>query len=779
MASALGARLKHAWNAFKRDPTDLQKSNFMDTGQSFMYRPDRLRLTRGPDKTIIASVYNRIAMDAASAKIQHVQLDGEGRFVKTVKSSLNLCLSTEANIDQTGRALIQDAVLTMLDTGCVALVPTETDENPLHIDGPIFEVISMRTATVQEWMPKYVKVDIYNEVTGQHAQYTLPKSMVAIVENPFYPVMNEPNSTMQRLIRKLTLMDAVDEQTGSGKLNMIIQLPYIIRTEAQQQQAKRRREAIEQQLMESKYGIAYTDGTEKVIQINKPLENTLLSTIEFLTSMLYSQLGITTGILDGTADESTMLNYNNRVLEPILSAVVGEMKRKFLTKNARTRGHSIEFYIDPFKLLPISNVADIANSLTRNEIMTSNEFRQILGMKPSLDPGADILRNKNMPIQDQPGGQFQNEGMMGSGDPLEDNAVAINDQLDELQDLLNHSALAHYLPTPSTYASKYYDPEKAHEYYMKNRELKGQSTAGLNEEGRKVADYVKKSIYEERDKSLADNSLAYKTQYEKLRADRAQASEKYREQVRAKLEAARGTQSARLQSIATASENRMDTLQDKKEKTLEAQQKETQSSIDQLREKLENMTPEDRERHAAEYQEKIDELRQKNDQDIERALGRYEDKVEDQQEDTETDREKAEEKYEDAAESAEKVKKNTQALINDNYYKSVSDLVSSTKANRDKIKEDALNKWLSELEKIQNTAQYQKGYGKTTGAGRGSGSGSRSGKAKAGKEEKSSGGGSSRANNRTAIKYNASRGSNARLDRIRSTNRTARSNFRG
>lgn len=388
----LGTRLQKAWNAFRnnRDPM----AQYQDIGAGYYYRPDRPRLSRGNERSIVTSIYNRIAMDCAAVDIKHVRLDENGRFLSEVDSDLNGCLSLEANIDQTGRALIQDIVMSMLDEGCVAIVPTDTDVDPKTTDS--YRILTMRTGKILEWYPTDVKVRVYNERTGQKEDIILPKSTVGIVENPLYAVVNEPNSTMQRLIRKLCLLDAVDEQTGSGKLDLIIQLPYIIKTDARRQQAETRRKDIEMQLSGSKYGIAYTDGTERITQLNRPVENNLLKQVEYLTNMAYSQLGITQTILDGTADEKTMLNYNNRTIEPILSAIIDEMKRKFLTKTARTQGQSIEFFRDPFRLVPVNDIAEIADKFTRNEILTSNEIRQIIGMKPSDDPKADQLVNSNI-----------------------------------------------------------------------------------------------------------------------------------------------------------------------------------------------------------------------------------------------------------------------------------------------------------------------------------------------------------------------------------------------
>ena len=392
MENTISSRLKHAWNAFinNRDPT----ASFRDIGGGYSYRPDRPRLTRGNERSIVTSVYNRIALDVAAIDIQHCKLDENGRLLEEMDSKLNQCLTLEANLDQTSRAFIQDAVMSMLDEGCVAIVPVETTLDPKVTQS--YDILSMRTAKILEWFPKHVRVRLYNERTGQKEDIKLPKSMVAIVENPLFAVINEPNSTMQRLIRKLSLLDVTDEQTASGKLDLIIQLPYIIKTDARRQQAEQRRKDIEMQLAGSKYGIAYTDGTEKITQLNRSLENNLMKQVEYLTNLLFSQLGITQSILDGTADEKTMLNYYTRTIEPIVSAIVDEMKRKFLSKTARSQKQSIMFFRDPFKLVPVNDIAEIADKFTRNEIMSSNEFRQIVGLRPSSDPKADKLINSNL-----------------------------------------------------------------------------------------------------------------------------------------------------------------------------------------------------------------------------------------------------------------------------------------------------------------------------------------------------------------------------------------------
>lgn len=400
MEDSIGSRLKHAWNAFfNRDPTDYYKG--VTVGGSYVYRSNRPRLTKGKERSIITSLLNRIAMDAADIEIKHVRLDEEGRYKEDMKSGLNDCLSLEANIDQSGSAFKHDMFLSTLDEGVIAVVPVETDIDPTKTNG--YDILNMRIGKIIDWYPQHVKINLYNERTGQKEDLIFAKRSVAIIENPFYAVINEPNSTLQRLIRKLNLLDAVDEQSSSGKLDLIIQLPYVIKSETRRQQADQRRQEIENQLSGSKYGIAYTDGTERITQLNRPVENNLMKQVEYLTALLFSQLGMTQGILDGTADEQTMINYERRIVGALVSAAVYEMKRKFLTKTARSQRQSIEFYRDPFKLIPVETLATVADTMTRNEIMSKNEVRQKMGLKPSKDPKADKLVNSNIsqPAEEQ------------------------------------------------------------------------------------------------------------------------------------------------------------------------------------------------------------------------------------------------------------------------------------------------------------------------------------------------------------------------------------------
>lgn len=410
---ALVEDIKRGWNAFRnKNPTEYQ----FDYGNSYYYRPDRVHFSRGNEKSIVTAIYNRIALDVSSIAIRHVRLDENDRFLEYLDTGLDYCLNVEANIDQTGRAFIQDIVMSMLDEGCVAVVPVDTTYDPTKSGS--YDIKTMRTGKIVEWRPRHVKVKVYNDWTGKKEDILLPKTSVAIIENPFYAVINEPNSTMKRLVEKLNLLDAIDKQSGSGKLDLIVQLPYVIKTQAREEQAEKRRKSIEDQLSGSKYGIAYTDGTERITQLNRPVENNLLKQIEYLTSMLYSQLSFHQSILDGTADEKTMLNYTNRLIEPFVEAIVNGLHRTFLTKTARSQRQAIMYFRDPFKLVPVTELAKIADTFTRNEIMTSNEFRQVVGRTPSDDPKADQLVNSN--ISQPNGGQTPETPPPNDDGPLAD-----------------------------------------------------------------------------------------------------------------------------------------------------------------------------------------------------------------------------------------------------------------------------------------------------------------------------------------------------------------------
>ena len=538
MELTIGSRFKKAWNIFtNRDPT----YTYRDEGISYSYRPDRPRLTRGNERSIVTSIFNRISLDVASIDFKHCRMDKNGRYISTMDSTLNDCLTVSANIDQTGRAFIQDAVMSMLDEGCVALVPIDTDDNPYETNS--YYILSIRTAKILEWKPTKVKIRVYNDRTGNKEEVWVSKSNVAIIENPLYSVINEPNATMQRLIKKLSLLDVTDEQTASGKLDLIIQLPYVIKTEARRQQAENRRKDIESQLAGSKYGIAYTDGTEHITQLNRSVENNLMAQIEYLTNMVFSQLGITQSILDGTADEQTMLNYYNRTIQPIVDAITEEMERKFLTKTARTQLQTIAAFRDPFKLVPINNIAEIADKFTRNEILTSNEIRQIIGMRPSMDPKADQLVNSNISQPDGQTGGDPNQQIIEYVEGLQ-NLDEVDSQLDDMEAQLgnmdendneNEDEIKHY-------ASPYYDPEKAHEYYMRNRKLIGRkSTAQLNDDGKAAAKYVKEQLTSERKRKVQADKEDKDAKAENFRNIKKLNVEAYKQSMQVKIDILRNS----------------------------------------------------------------------------------------------------------------------------------------------------------------------------------------------------------------------------------------------
>ena len=393
MLKNLGGRLMHAWNAFSNREAVYGYPQY-DFGMGYSVRPDRVRLTLGSERTIVSSIYNQIAIDVSAISVVHARMDQNGRFLESVSSGLNECLSISANVDQSGRNFLQEAVMSLFDEGAIAIVPVDTTINPQVSGG--YDIRSLRTGKILDWFPDHIRVEVYNEKLGRKEEVTLPKSMVAIIENPLYLVMNEPNSTLKRLVNKINLLDSIDTQSGSGRLDLFIQLPYTIKSDARRAQAIQRTKDIELQLAGSKYGIAYVDGSEKITQLNRPAENNLLKQVEYLTGMLYNQLGLTESVFNGTADEKTMLNYYNRTVEPVLSAIVNEMRRKFLTKTARSLGQDIVFFRDPFRLVPVLELAEIADKFTRNEILSSNEVRAIIGYKPSNQPGADELRNKNL-----------------------------------------------------------------------------------------------------------------------------------------------------------------------------------------------------------------------------------------------------------------------------------------------------------------------------------------------------------------------------------------------
>jgi len=592
-------RLAHAWNAFQnKDPTPLSY-----TQPGFYTRPDRHRLLPGVDNTIISSIYTRIAIDVSAIDIEHVRVDENENFVEKIDgSSLNYIFSTEANIDQTSREFVRDIVMSMFDEGCVALVPTDTNTVPKTPGA--FEINSIRTGKITEWYPKAVKVEVYNEKTGEKEEVTMLKETVGIIENPLYSVMNERNSTLQRLIRKLSLLDQVDEQASSGKLDLIIQLPYVIKSEARKKQAEQRRSEIEEQLTNSKYGIAYTDGTEKIVQLGHPIENNLLQQIEYLTKVLYSQLGLTEAVFNGTADDKEMLNYYNRTIEPIISAITEECQRKFITKTGRTQKQRIMFFRDPLKLVPITELADLSNSLSRNEILTPNEFRGSLGFKPADDPRADMLVNRNINTAD---GEMGYEQYPMDYEQFANNQYGQMENIDsELEDMRNmyHDSLSHTGANepPGGYASKYYDPDKAHEYYEKTKKLKGRrSNAGLNEEGQAVAEYMRKQVDEEHAKELGLHTEEAKRKIEQLDTDLETTVESISNNLSAALEAARNATSA---NIETAKARLQTVIANSSERI--------QNQVTQLREKMEG-APSAAARRGFENQiEQLQEVNSKN-----------------------------------------------------------------------------------------------------------------------------------------------------------------------
>lgn len=543
-------RIKNAWNVFKLKEDISSQSvtsfnmpsiQYNSYGLGSPYRPGIKRLGVSNERSIVAAMYNHIAIDVAAVKIQHVKTDKNGKFLETISSSLNECLSIEANIDQTGRQLILDVVLSMFDEGVVALVPVDTSVDMNK--SASFDILSMRVGKILEWFPEHIKINLYNDRKGINEEITLPKSKVGIIENPFYAIMNEPNSTLKRLIHKLNLLDMIDEQSGYAKLDIILQLPYTIKTPARREEAEKRRKQIEEQLNGSKYGIAYTDGTEKITQLNRSLDNNLLNQIENLQNTLYSQLGITKEVFDGKADEATMLNYYNRTVEPILSAIVDEMKRKFLTKTARTQGQSIMFFRDAFKLVPVNEIASIADKFTRNEILSSNEMRSVIGYRPVDDPKADELRNKNInqSVQSELGGNFPvttNADMgVGPSEEVGDLAESPDDilgQIAELEEylkvlydannLLSDEELEQMDKTEdyfAHYASKYYDPVKAHEYYERTKQLKGRivkraSASTLNDKGKSAAQVVKENINKEKTAEITQQKNLMKSKVSAL-----------------------------------------------------------------------------------------------------------------------------------------------------------------------------------------------------------------------------------------------------------------------
>lgn len=694
-------RLSHAWNAFQnKDPTP---ESYLQT-TAYYDRPDRRRLHFGNDNTIIASIYTKIAIDVAQVDIEHIKVDENENFVEKIKdSSLNYIFSTEANIDQTSRMFIMDTVISMFDEGCVALVPVDTDTVP-KITGA-FEINSIRTGKITKWYPEAVAVEVYNEKTGRREEIKMPKREVAIIENPLYAVMNEPNSTLKRLVHKLSLLDKVDEQSSSGKLNLIIQLPYIIKGMARKKQAEERRAQIEEQLTEGKYGIAYTDGTEKIVQLGHPLENKLLEQIEYLTKQLYSQLGMTPAVFDGTADEKEMLNYYNRTIEPIISAITEECQRKFLTKTARSQKQRISFFRDPFKLIPVTELADLSNSLSRNEVVTSNELRSVLGFKPSSDPRADQLLNSNVNPADQGMGGYEQAYPMGYEQFANDQygqMENIDSQLEEMRNMY-HSALAHTGANepPGGYASKYYDPDKAHEYYEKTKKLQGRrSNKGLNEEGIAAAEYMRKQVDDEHSRELSRYTDDAKRKIEQADKDLETTVNDISNQLSSALEAARNATESNIESakakLQTVIANSSDRLQ---------------NQVNQLREKMAS-APSDAARRGFENQ--IEQLQEANSRNRDALAEQFEDEYTTAKTNYSSTAENLSTKAKEDVAKAKEKNTSDKTAISDNYKKIAEEL-----------EEKYSQIMVDEMEKIRNNPSFQEEK-KSSKSSSGSGSSSTS-----------------------------------------------------
>ena len=760
MPIELISRAKNAWNAFinNKDPTDVGK---YDGGYGYSYRPDRPKFTRGSERSIVNAVYNRIAMDVAAVDIRHVRLDENNRYLETIDSDLNECFATEANIDQTGRSLIQDIVMSMFDEGVVAVIPVDTDRDPTTRS--INKIYSMRTAKIVSWKTESIRVRAYNDRSGQYEEIDVLKTNTPIIENPLFAVINEPNSTMQRLIRKLSLLDTVDEQSSAGKLDLIIQLPYTVRSDLRKQQAMERKQAIEDQLANSKYGIAYIDSTEHITQLNRAVENNLMNQIEYLTNMVYSQLGITVEVMNGTADEKTMLNYNNRTIEPILSAIVGEMRRKWLTKTARSQKQSIMFFRDPFKLVPVSSLADIADKFTRNEIMTSNEIRQIVGMKKSDDPNADQLRNKNLNqatadvTQMMPEEYSDEEEETEAEDESDDESQQLYDDaakdlddidsrideleasLDEEEDNVRHSLtdeelygifesesfeewLAHY-------ASPYYDPVKAHEYYMQHRELVGRkSTSGLNDEGKEIAAFVKKNITESRKQRLeaarSGMNSFIKALKDKKTADQQSRKEKMNESIsqskakmKSAIESSNAAKKSNIESLNEETKRKIDRLRSTSNSIKEHHTKSMNNRISSLQMLIskKGKTADQKER----IREEIAKLRAANKTKREELTSQFNASRTTVQNEkrgmSEKIRSDASRNNASARETSnqETSRERTQyssqnKAANDAYKDQTSKLRSDYKTEAANIREETDKAYEDELEKLRNDSQYQK-----------------------------------------------------------------------
>lgn len=636
MELSFANRLKHAWNVFKsRDPTDERRMRDWSYGGLDGYRPGYISgayYNALSDKSIVAVLKNRIAVDAAQVVIQHVRLDENDRYLETIDSGLNRCLNLEANIDQTGRAFRLNIFLSLLDEGAVALVPIDTTFDP-EISGT-YSINNMRVGRIVEWRSKMVKVNVYNENTGLREDIIVPKKIVAIVENPFYSIMNEPNSTFQRLTHKLALLDAVDEQSSSGKLDLIIQLPYVVKTEQKRQQAEIRRNEIERQLSGSKYGIAYTDGTEHIQQLNRPLENNLLGQIQYLTDLAYSQVGITPEILNGTADPKTMLNYNNRVIEPLVAAVADSMKRTFLTKTAISQKQSIEYFKDPLSLIPMDQIAEIADKLTRNEIVTSNEIRQAIGMKPSDDPNADMLRNKNlydttggpMAYQQEEEADISDEEVEGEEEVEEEPMTEeeylelvkqlddVDKQLDDLEKSVNSDSVKHsdddlehaYDPVYRKWYYENFEKEGAHKDYERS------STKGLNEEGRAAARYAREHYNADRNAKINAHKVQTDSQVEASKNSTSQRAEASREGMNAAIEASKANRDRMIESSKANRDRSIETRRERMKSEVESHKNQMQSRIDALKDYLKGLDKSEKANQREMINEEIAQLRADN-----------------------------------------------------------------------------------------------------------------------------------------------------------------------
>ena len=593
-------RLAHAWNAFKGEETkyDSLPRNYTSTYMSGT-RPDRPTYSSGNGDTIIGAIYTRMAIDCANINLEHARVDENENYLETIHSKLNDTLRYDANVDQTGKALIQDIVMSMFDEGVVAVVPFETDINPVLYGS--YDIYGLRTAKILEWYPEHVKVRIYNEKTGKKVEKVFPKKMVAIIENPFYSVMNEKNSVLKRLVMVLHKLDVVNDQNASGKLDLIIQLPYIVKSPKRKEQAEQRRAEVEDQLANSKYGVAYTDGTERITQLNRAVENNLMAQVEYYTNMLYSQLGISKAVFDGTADEEQKTDYYDRTINPIMSAICDEMGRKFLTKTARTQGQRIWFYKDPFELVPITKLAEVTNSMIMNEVLTKNEVRGIIGFKPSDDPVADTLHNPQLyPEDDVP---TEEESELASPEEVADLQSQIDGfdeydrELDELESQLTHSntdLLGEYFSDEDNteslahYASKYYDPVKAHEYYERNKKLKGRGS--LSEKGQEVADYVTKQLNAERDQKISSSKLNTAN----------------------KLSSAKTAHQQRVSASQKTRDMNIETKKAATQKGIENHKAQMENQIDQLRDELKEWGASGKAGKTKEIRNKIAKLREKN-----------------------------------------------------------------------------------------------------------------------------------------------------------------------